>query len=596
MSDADLPSPGENLQATPPAQTAGRQKRLRLAGLLTLLLGLLLFAAYRQFAPGRQEKQLAGASLERLQTLSKQQPNDARVLYHLGRRQQAAGNTALALATFQRALPLAPEQADVWVAASEVTESEQGAQAALSLLEQYLRVHPKTASVHLAVARLARRQRLWERAYSEGREVTQLDAGNALGWQLYGQAAAMTERPQEAETALRKAFALEPHNWETQTSMGDLMVQNKRYSEAVPFFREANRLAPDKAVPYLSLGKTLLKVGAGPQDWQEAAAALERCKALRPDIPVVYLYLGQCLAKQGRGREALAALNEAKRRDPLNMDVYFELGKAYGQAGNAEAARKAFDRHKQLVLFNDQRRVLLARIERMEQTGKRDDADALRLDLARKLTANEMYDEAVGHYHQLLLHTPNRTDIQQELAHAQQASIRPDALLVQGENLLHRQRFADAAQAFEAALTRADSAQGWEGLGTAFASQGQIGKAIPVFLRALALDPKRPWAALAIGEAYAQIGLPDEAQKLLKTAAQNDATRDSARKVLQEMTGASAATPLARYSHLSLQVLRHPHDVGAHKELDTLAKQLRASGELPPPEMMQPLLQKAAAL
>jgi tetratricopeptide (TPR) repeat protein len=168
---------------------------------------------------------------------------------------------------------------------------------------------------------------------------------------------------------------------------------------------------------------------------------------------------------------------------------------------------------------------------------------------------------------------------------------------VQGENLLHRQHFAEAAQAFQAALTRdPGSAQAWEGLGTAFASQGNIGKAIPLFLKALTLDSKRPWAALAIGEAYAQIGLQDKAQKLLKTAAQNEATRDSAQRVLQEMSGAAASAPLARYSHLSLQILRHPQDGGARKEHDALEKQLRASGELPPQEMMQPLLKGAVAL
>ena len=563
--------------------------------LFAALLCSLSVALYLRIAPVRRERQLQSASLTRLQALANQEPDDARVLYHLGQRQLAAGDAAVALQTLQRALAKSPERDDVCIAAAEAAEAAKGAPAAFEILERYLEAQPNRATVRFALARMARRHRQWERAYAEARTVTQQDPENASAWHLYGQAAALTERRQEAEPALRKAFALAPRSWETQTGMGDLMVRGKRYSEALPYYRAATRLAPEQALPHLALAQALLQANPDAGALEEARAALLRCRRLRPEIPMTYLHLGECYAKQGRWPEAQQALEEARRRDPANMDVYFELGKVYRRRGNADAARGAFDKHKRLVVFNDERRVLLARIERAEQTGKADAADRLRLDLARQLVANQMYEEAIGHYQRLLLRAPERADLRRALAQAQERLVNADSLTVEGEAFLHRKRYEEAARLFKAALDRdRGNARAWEGLATALAAAGHVQEALPMFLEATKRDPQRPWAQLAVGEAYAQIGLPQEAQRRLQIAEKDDATRESARQVLAELTPESASTPIAEYSRLWLRHRRHPNDVTAREERDAAEERLQVSGELPPREVLQPLLEAAA--
>lgn len=475
-------------------------------------------------------------------------------------------------------------------------EEQQRAQEALRLLDGYLRAHPGDAGVHLAAARLGRRQHLWERAYAEARTVTQLEPGNALAWQLYGQAAAMTERPQEAEPALKKAFALDPRSWETETSMGDLFVHDKKYAEAVPYYREAIRLAPDKAVPYLSLGQALLKSAPSPASLAEAEKALLRCQSLRPDIPQCSLYLGQCYARQQRWKEAKEALETAREHDPANMDVYFELGKVYSQLKDERAAGRAFERHEQLVILNDERRVSLARIERLERDGRRDAADRVRLELASKLAKNAMYDEAIGHYQVLLSHHPERADLRRALALAEERGVHPDLLVQRGADLLHQKRYADAARIFHDALSRDKAcAPAWEGLGTALAATGDSNGAIRAFLTATRLDPNLPWAELGAGEAYAQIGLLTEARRRLRIAESNAATRQSARDILQNLSTAGKSNPLADYAQVSLRLLRHPNDARARNDASTAERRLRASGDLPPKDVMEPLLQSAVS-
>jgi tetratricopeptide (TPR) repeat protein len=455
-----------------------------------ILAGLLGLAGLLWTAPQRRQSYLQKAPRAALEAEVKNAPQDVDALYHLGRRYLEENNPQAALAPLRRAVGLTVRP-EVWEVTAEAIENVEGAAEALTFLEGFVKQNPQSAEGHRALGRLAQRQRLWNRAYDAAKKATELAPKDALSWHLLGRACASSERTQEAEQAYQKAFDVNPNLGETQTGMGEIKMQQKQYTEAATYFRAAIRIDGEQPIPHLYLGQTLLKGKTTPETLAEAQKSLEKCKELRPDITLVYFILGQCYAAQGKWEEARTHLEKAQEVKPEEMGIYFELGKVYEKLGQKEASARAYERHKRLALFNDERRVLQARLE---QCKDRKEAMRLHQTLAEKLSANLFYTDAREHYQFLL-------------------------------------------------KNQEESPQIWEGFGTTLAAQGQTNEALAAFLRAVKADSKRPWAQMALAEVYNGLGFREEALRRLQVALQSPETRPEAtqmRTVIEKMSPQTA--------------------------------------------------------
>ena len=143
-----------------------------------------------------------------------------------------------------RALTLNDEQASVYVALGELYHYSSQHDKALEHFETALRIAPRSADAEMK------------------RGITLDQKG----------------RFTDAETALRKAVALEPNFWRAHNSLGRFMMRHARYDEAVEVFREVVELTPRSNTAFNNLAAALYMTG----DEESAIAAFGHSIEIEP--------------------------------------------------------------------------------------------------------------------------------------------------------------------------------------------------------------------------------------------------------------------------------------------------------------------------
>lgn len=185
-------------------------------------------------------------------------------------------------------------------------------------------------------------RRAWSAIYAEGHAS---DESNPLAAAIANAASVPSAegRPQEAETLLREAVALDPGAARVHTMLGFFLSREGRLPEAVRELETAKRLSFRETEARTELGFILLKLG------REDEALVELRDALRVDRREArpYVGVGMILTRRNRVAEAIAAFRGAISVDPRYGRAHLELAAALDAAGQpAEgwaAASRAHD-------------------------------------------------------------------------------------------------------------------------------------------------------------------------------------------------------------------------------------------------------------
>jgi tetratricopeptide (TPR) repeat protein len=490
------------------------RKNLALGALLVPLTGT---ALYLWTLPARRAAELAREPRERLLARSRSEPDNARVFFELGKRERDRGDLAAAYDAFTRAADRAPHDADIWIAAAQASETLNGAQGAFDLLFLFVKNNPDDLTARLALAQLYQRNRSHDRAYDEARKVVERDPKNALAWAIVGREALYKDLLVEAEQAIRTAVALAPGAWENQQGLGDLLAFKEEYAAALPYYREATRLAPQEPMPWLLLGNALFHTDTTVAGRAAAKEALQKSLAITDRIALTHQTLGEIAEAENRWQEALAHLETSRQLAPGNPAVYFELARVYRQLGQSARAKDSLDTHRRITLFNDRKKVILMQLKEPKTT--LDQQQALRLELARGLAAH--YDDAgaLENYQRLLAQAPTPT-LESEARAVQRrlAAVAPPPAPAPGDPLAEGERLlgSDPKQAIAAFLdiVKKDrkNAAAFQGVGLGLLATGETAGAANYLGEALRLDPKLIRARFALAEISRQNGLIQEAR------------------------------------------------------------------------------------
>jgi tetratricopeptide (TPR) repeat protein len=134
-------------------------------------------------------------------------------------------------------------------------------------------------------------------------------------------------RPKEAEQALRKALALDPHYDAAYVVLGDLLEQNSRPADALDVFRKAMQMRPDLYLPYYYYGKLTSKKGN--EERADAIASLRKAVSLNPTFSEARFELGKALAQAGETSEAIQQLNKSLELNPDLAQSHYQLARIY---------------------------------------------------------------------------------------------------------------------------------------------------------------------------------------------------------------------------------------------------------------------------
>jgi adenylate cyclase len=151
-----------------------------------------------------------------------------------------------------------------------------------------------------------------------------------------------TESPEKslakAKELTEKAIALDNSESTAHGIMGSIYLMSRQHDKAITQVERAISLNPNDASNLIRLGFVLLNAGRP----EEAISALKNHRRLNP-IPWQHYYLQLVTAYRlsGQYKEAIETGKEALRHVPNNINIYLQLTAAYSLMGREEEARAA---------------------------------------------------------------------------------------------------------------------------------------------------------------------------------------------------------------------------------------------------------------
>ena len=285
-------------------------------------------------------------------------------------------------------------------------------------VDQALRLTPDSLPLHLLAARLTIEQGQTELAEAHLARAKQIDPNSAEADYLSGTlfehwhqpakaadayAAAATKDPHELAYPLAQADMLVatgktadavtlltakldafPHSGVLQDEIGQLLQQQNKPADALPYQRTAATLCPDDATVREHLAFGLVSAG----QYAEASDVFDRLLATpdgakRPDLQAAS---GDCLARTGRFTESQHAYDVATRLAPSTAGYWLGLAKADAQLNDYPAADVAVRRAVSLDATSNPAQCLLGYV-RMKQNKPEAALEAFRT--AASLDAND---------------------------------------------------------------------------------------------------------------------------------------------------------------------------------------------------------------
>ncbi len=264
---------------------------------------------------------------------------DQRVLGHhgglvaLGSLYFQTGNVAEALAAFDRAIALKPDDAGAWCNRGAALQRLGRYDDALAAFETGISHAPSNVMAHFNRANLLCLARRYEEAEAGYARTVTLDPHLFDAHFNRGVAALQRNDAATALTCFEQALAIRPHAVEAFDARVAVLQRLGRRDEVLRLRRPTPEPAPIAGVEgAISRGRALIELGR----WQEAIAVVSRIPA--PGLPGARLAIVRAAAlwKLDRFDEALAAGREAVNLDPDNASVREEFSYLCLKAGDFE--------------------------------------------------------------------------------------------------------------------------------------------------------------------------------------------------------------------------------------------------------------------
>ncbi|MBI3844015.1 MAG: protein kinase [Planctomycetes bacterium] len=143
-----------------------------------------------------------------------------------------------------------------------------------------------------------------------------------------------TGRYDEAEPSLRRALSLDPDLATAHSNLSALLRAKGKLDDAESEAKEAIRLAPGVAISHSNLAAVLLDRG----NVDGALAELEEARRLDPKDEIVRFNLGFLLQRKGRTADAESEFKEALRLRPESGDVHSRFAAFLSDIGRLDEA------------------------------------------------------------------------------------------------------------------------------------------------------------------------------------------------------------------------------------------------------------------
>ena len=395
---------------------------------------------------------------------------------------------------------------------------------------------------------------------------------------LLGDAHTQAHELEKAEEAYRKAAELDPSELSHQRGLGQTLLAEEKYSEALKVYEKLSDVMPDDSDVYLRIAQIYREL----HQLDRAEQNLVKARQYAPGSLEVMYNEAMLYQAQGRYEDAVRVLSDAvtgikgqspaapSRRRSLAI-LYQQLGQLYRDTQNYQAAIYTFEELGHLGEEEDRR----ARMMIMDTYRAAKDLPKA-MQTGKEALAKYPADPAIRTSHALLLGENGQTDDAVKILRAQLHGDAGDreAYLNIAQVYERGRRYKEAEEAARAAEVLPGQARDneivWFLLGAIYERQKFFDKAEEQFKKVLAVNPKNAPVLNYYGYMLGDLGIRlDEAEALVQQALKEDpfngAYLDSLGWIYfkENKFGASEST-------LRKAVERERHDATIHSHLGDL--------------------------
>ncbi len=375
------------------------------------------------------------------------------------------------------------------------------------------------AEEHVERAHEAYEAGRWDEAETELRRALSLNPHQAE-WQFnLGLTLEAAERHDAAATAFRASFELrDRQDASSATAVAINLIRAEKASQAIEWLEIAERLEPNSASPFVHKIDAYSELG----DHESAELAYYLGQQADPENPDLYSAMADALLDRKDFDRAIWCLRETARISPEMARVNARLAQAYAATGRQERARQLYHRELRLdpgdidtlLDLGD----LLVEMNRFVEAGEKyrrilelepdhPDAHFALGELADRL---ERYDEATVQFDVVLRLDPNHPDARRRLA---------GLLLADGkEDSTRRARELLTGELACIGLESNRDAEVLEELGQLLLDADMAAEGVRVFERVLVLRPKDHIAEHNLSVAFLELGDFDRGTDRAKAA------------------------------------------------------------------------------
>jgi tetratricopeptide (TPR) repeat protein len=399
---------------------------------------------------------------------------------------------------------------------------------------------------------------------------------------LLGDAYTQTHELAKAEAAYRKAMELDPSELSHQRGLGQTLLAEEKYSEALKVYQKLSDVMPDDSDVYLRIAQIYREL----HQLDKAEQNLVKARQYAPGSLEVMYNEAMLYQAQGRYEDAIRVLSDAvtgikgqspavpSRRRSLAI-LYQQLGQLYRDSQNYQAAIYTFEELGHLGEEEDRR----ARMMIMDTYRASKDLPKA-LQTGKEALAKYPADPAIRTSHALLLGENGQTDDAVKMLRAQLHGDTNDREIYLNIAQVYERgrRYKEAEEAARAAEVLPgqprENEMVWFLLGAIYERQKFFDKAEEQFKKVLAVNPKNAPVLNYYGYMLGDLGIRlDEAEALVQQALREDpyngAYLDSLGWIYFKENKLSASE-----STLRKAVERERHDATIHSHLGDLYAKL----------------------
>gem|GEM_PF-6424303 len=337
-------------------------------------------------------------ALKVLADLSRQYPNDGRVLTLKSEALLSSGKKAEAIALLEKVIGLSPNNVILRMKLASIYFEDKQYDKAELLYKQLLSLQPTNVSIHLALAELFK---------NEGRFVDAADQVNLiLG----------NEKLSEADRKNSEKFL---NNIKKEmVAKGRKLLDSGELDEAQVIFEGLLRLDPDQAPAHYWLAQ----VYKARKSFDDEVAALEKSLTLAPDNLLIVPALANAYVEAGKLDKAVGILNKLLDKQPFDFSSRSLLVTVYDKLGQEDKG-------------DEEAKILLEQGAPEEIRTKA--LDRLGVASGRNFFQEGKYQEALIEYGKVLKIVPNEPVVNEEIARVYIALDNYDAAIAAYRTAIH---------------------------------------------------------------------------------------------------------------------------------------------------------------